>query len=71
MYDFVLYKRAVIAVQGALSLWRWETPNCTIVNKPSCFLHLLDWLIESQSFFFGLHPAGEGLSFVCPTEIFF
>ena len=48
-----------------------ETPCCTIINKPSCFLHLLDYLIESRGYsLLGLHPVGEGFS-LCSAECVF
>lgn len=58
------YKNLLELLFGVvLPLWRLETPGYVIVNKPSCYLHLLDWLVELWGFSpLDLHPMDEGLS---------
>ena len=50
VWFFVYKKLAQFAVRCALPPRRSESPGFATVNKPSCVLHLLDWLIGSRGF---------------------
>ena len=50
VWFFVYKKLAQFAVRCALPPRRSESPVCATDNKPSCALHLLDWLIGSRGF---------------------